>query len=107
MNPCFGLILASTFSSQLGVDSQASDMGSIPIARSINPVDAVGFTGFPPLKVLSNCPILDAVGREIGPGRSFGREEKARLVETRVPRVRLYPRLPREPYRDVVHGTAV
>ena len=25
-------------------------MGSIPIARSINPVDAVGFTGFPPPK---------------------------------------------------------
>jgi hypothetical protein len=45
--------------------SQASDVGSIPIARSINPVDAVGFTGFPPLKVTSNCSILDAVGREI------------------------------------------
>ena len=28
--------------------SQASDVGSIPIARSINPVDAVEFTGFPP-----------------------------------------------------------
>jgi hypothetical protein len=28
--------------------SQASDVGSISIARSINPVDAVGFTGFPP-----------------------------------------------------------
>jgi hypothetical protein len=27
--------------------SQASDVGSIPIARSINPVDAVEFTGFP------------------------------------------------------------
>jgi hypothetical protein len=26
--------------------SQASDVGSIPIARSINPVDAVEFTGF-------------------------------------------------------------
>ena len=25
--------------------SQASDVGSIPIARSINPVDAVGLTG--------------------------------------------------------------
>ena len=25
--------------------SQASDVNSIPIARSINPVDAVGFTG--------------------------------------------------------------
>ena len=31
--------------------SQVSDVGSIPIARSINPVDAVGFTGFPP----ENC----------------------------------------------------
>jgi hypothetical protein len=28
--------------------SRASDAGSIPIARSINPVDAVEFTGFPP-----------------------------------------------------------
>ena len=28
--------------------SQASDVGSIPIARSIKPVDAVGFTGFHP-----------------------------------------------------------
>jgi len=28
--------------------SQRPDMGSIPIARSINPVDAVGFTGFHP-----------------------------------------------------------
>ncbi len=34
----------------LWVSSQASDVGSIPIARSINPVDAVGFTGFPPPK---------------------------------------------------------
>jgi hypothetical protein len=28
--------------------SQASDVGSIPIARSISPVDAVGFTGLHP-----------------------------------------------------------
>jgi hypothetical protein len=28
--------------------SQASDVGSIPIARSINLVDAVGLTGSPP-----------------------------------------------------------
>ena len=28
--------------------SQVSDVGSIPIARSRNPVDAVGFTGFHP-----------------------------------------------------------
>jgi hypothetical protein len=40
-------------------------MGSIPIARSINPVDAVGFAGFPPQKSPLNSPILDAVGREI------------------------------------------
>jgi len=43
----------------------ASDVGSIPIARSINPVDAVGFTGFPPQKSPPISPILDAVGREI------------------------------------------
>ena len=36
-----------------------------PIARSINPVDAVGFTGFPPPKSPLSSPILDAVGREI------------------------------------------
>jgi hypothetical protein len=28
--------------------SQASEVGSIPIARSIKPVDAVGFTSFLP-----------------------------------------------------------
>jgi hypothetical protein len=28
--------------------SQASNVGSIPIARSINPVDALEFKGFPP-----------------------------------------------------------
>src|SRR5258705_12269124 len=43
--------------------SQASDVGSIPIARSRNPVDAVGFTGFHsqerPIKSL----VLDADGR--------------------------------------------
>jgi hypothetical protein len=33
--------------------SQASDVGSIPIARSIKPVDAVGFTGFRS----PNCPM--------------------------------------------------
>ncbi len=30
--------------------SRAVDVGSIPIARSINSVDAVEFTGFPPQK---------------------------------------------------------
>jgi hypothetical protein len=45
--------------------SQASDVGSIPIARSINPVDAVGFTGFPPSNWPINYRFLDADGREI------------------------------------------
>ena len=44
--------------------SQASDVGSIPIARSIKPVDAVGLTDFPPLNWPIGCAILDAVGRE-------------------------------------------
>src|SRR4029077_4719620 len=44
--------------------SQASDVGSIPIARSINPVDAVGFTGIHPRHWPIKSPILDAVGRE-------------------------------------------
>ncbi len=39
------------------VDSQTSDMDSIPIARSISPVDAVGFTGFP----LRNYPLPPSV----------------------------------------------
>jgi hypothetical protein len=56
--------------------SQASDLGSIPIARSIKPVDAVGFTGFPPLKMTSNCSILDAVGREIAPETEFWTRRK-------------------------------
>jgi hypothetical protein len=43
--------------------SQVSDVGSIPIARSINPVDAVGFTGFHSLNWPIKCAILDAVGR--------------------------------------------
>jgi hypothetical protein len=49
--------------------SQASDVGSIPIARSIDPVDVVGFTGFPPSKVPLNSSFLDAVGREKHPRR--------------------------------------
>jgi hypothetical protein len=44
---------------------QASDVGSILIARSINPVDAVGFTGFPPADSPLKRAILDAVGREM------------------------------------------
>jgi para-nitrobenzyl esterase len=46
--------------------SQRSDVGSIPIARSINPVDAVGFTGFHPPNLPIKCAILDAVGRGFG-----------------------------------------
>ena len=36
-------------------------MGSIPIARSITPVDAIGASGLP-LTVPLKYPILDAVG---------------------------------------------
>src|SRR5712664_4402989 len=50
--------------------SQASDVGSIPIARSISPVDAVGFTGFPPRNYPLKRTILDAVGREMLRGRA-------------------------------------
>ena len=45
---------------------KTSDVGSIPIARSINPVDAVGFTGFPSRKLPLKPMILDAVGRGFG-----------------------------------------
>ncbi len=51
--------------------SQASDVGSIPIARSINPVDAVGFTGFLPRKFFLKPTILDAVGRDVWRSRRF------------------------------------
>jgi len=44
--------------------SQTSDVASIPIARSINPVDAVEFTGFPSPKFPIKTRVLDAVGRE-------------------------------------------
>ena len=56
-------------------------MGSIPIARSINPVDAVGLTGFPPPKWTPNSSILDAVGRETHPEKSLGRGERAWSVD--------------------------
>jgi hypothetical protein len=39
-------------------------LGSIPIARSINLVDAVGLTDFHPLILPSNNVVLDAVARE-------------------------------------------
>jgi hypothetical protein len=38
-------------------------VGSIPIARSIKPIDAVGFTGFHPSFCTQMSLILDAVGR--------------------------------------------
>jgi hypothetical protein len=56
-------------------------MGSIPIARSINPVDAVGFTGFPPLISPLNYQVFDVVGREIHPEKSFGRDETQPVSE--------------------------
>ncbi len=39
-------------------------MVSIPIARSIKPVDAVGFTGLPARNSPLESSILDGVGRE-------------------------------------------
>jgi hypothetical protein len=51
--------------------SQASDVGSIPIARSRNPVDAVGLTGFPVLISPIISWVLDVVGREIRSRRGF------------------------------------
>jgi hypothetical protein len=66
--------------------SQASDVGSIPIARPINPVDAVGFTGFPSLKRSIKCCILDADGRELAHLFSIGREETLRPSSTSVSR---------------------
>jgi hypothetical protein len=51
--------------------SQSSDVDSIPIARSINPVDAVGFTGFPPRKFPIESRVLDVVGREMRPRQGF------------------------------------
>ena len=40
-----------------------SGLGSIPIARSRNPVDAVGFTGFHPQERPIKSLVLDADGR--------------------------------------------
>jgi hypothetical protein len=46
------------------ISSQVSEVGSIPIARSIKHVDAVGFAGFPPQNTSLKCSILYAIGRE-------------------------------------------
>jgi hypothetical protein len=59
--------------------SQASDVGSIPIARSRNPIDSNTLTGLHPLKIARKnhevgrkwtqpCLQNGAVGREISPG---------------------------------------
>src|SRR5713101_9595561 len=63
--PGLTLVLSrhKTFDSQT---SQALGVGSIPIARSIKPVDAVGFTGFHSQDRPVKHSILDAVGREFG-----------------------------------------
>jgi hypothetical protein len=54
-----------------------SAMGSIPIARSLKPVDAVGFAGFSPQNSSLNRSILDADGREISANRGSGRDESS------------------------------
>ena len=48
-------------------------MGSIPIARSITPVDAVELTGFSTRKLPVESPFLDAVGRDSGLNEFVGR----------------------------------
>jgi hypothetical protein len=62
----------------LWVSSQASDVGSIPIARSINPVDAVGFTGFPPSKVPLIPRLWTQLDAKSTREESLGRDEIAR-----------------------------
>ena len=49
-------------------------MVSIPIARSINPVDAVGFTGLWVPKSVYLGQLLDANGRDFPSTFSIGRE---------------------------------
>ena len=60
-------------------------MGSIPIARSINPADAVGLTDFRTESQPQKYPILDALGRETVCHFHFGREslelQRLRLIE--------------------------
>jgi hypothetical protein len=46
-------------------------VGSIPIARSRKPVDAVGLTDFPALDRPEKHSVLDAVGRVAPPLREF------------------------------------
>jgi len=52
------------------VGSQASDVGSIPIARSINPDDSVDLTRLSSLISTINWPVLDGVWTELN---SIGR----------------------------------
>jgi hypothetical protein len=56
---------------------------SIPISRSINPVDAVEFTGFSQNSTQKPC-VLDADGREIHAEMSFGREGKCLEADRRL-----------------------
>jgi hypothetical protein len=51
---------------------QGLDVGSIPIARPIYPIDAVGLTGSHP-KISLKPRILDAVGRGISRRKGFVR----------------------------------
>jgi hypothetical protein len=55
--------------------SRVSDMGSIPIARSINPVDAVEFTGFLHPKFPIKTRVLDAVGPVSDRSGHLGRDD--------------------------------
>src|SRR5229473_89760 len=66
--PGLTLVLSchKTFDSQT---SQALGLGSIPIARSIKPVDAVGFTGFHSRNWRIKYAVLDAVGRGLCQGQ--------------------------------------
>lgn len=60
--------------------------GSIPIGRSINPVAAGEFTGFPPRKISIKSRVLDAVGREISLAVGFGRGNLSALCVDTSPR---------------------
>ena len=55
--------------------SQGSDVGSIPIARSINPVDAVEFTGFPPRKSLQKAEFWTQLDADSGRSGHLGRDD--------------------------------
>jgi hypothetical protein len=58
--------------------AQIPGMGSIPIARSKKPVDAVGLTDFPAPNCPVNCYVLDAVGRAAARLYAFWTRARAR-----------------------------